>query len=62
MLKTFWKNSFKSIKDNISRFLAMISIVMLSSGVITGLLVTTPNMQMSMTDVFNEYNTFDFNF
>lgn len=59
MKKSFWKNSFKSIRGNISRFIAMLSIILLSSGVITGLLVSAPNMQMSMTEEYNKKNTAD---
>ena len=59
--KAFWKNSFRAIKDNLSRFFSMISIVMLATGVITGLLVTAPNMQNSMTDQFINDNLYDFN-
>ena len=57
--KSFWKNAFKSIKGNISRFVAMLSIILLSSGVITGLLVSAPNMEMSMSEEYNKYNTAD---
>lgn len=57
--KSFWKNAFKSIKGNISRFIAMLSIILLSSGVITGLLVSAPNMEMSMSEEYNKYNTAD---
>ncbi|WP_162140087.1 ABC transporter permease [Haploplasma axanthum] len=59
MKKTFWKNSFKTIKHNISRFLAMFSIILLTSGVITGLLVAAPNLEMSMTEKFNDVNLAD---
>lgn len=60
-MKTFWKYSFRAIKDSLSRFLSMIGIVFLTTAVITGLLVTTPNMQKSMTAEFNNNNLMDFN-
>lgn len=60
-MKTFFKYSFNNIKGNISRIIAMLSIILLSAGVITGLLVSAPNMQMSMSKAYYNYNTADIN-
>ncbi|MDY0277592.1 MAG: FtsX-like permease family protein [Acholeplasma sp.] len=61
MKKTFFKLNIRNIKNNISRFISMISIVLLTTAVITGLLVTAPNMEKSMTSYFIEANTADYN-
>lgn len=60
--KMFLKSSFKSIFRSISRFLAMLSIVFLSTAVITGLLVTGPNIKKTMTEEYINQNTLDINF
>lgn len=57
--KHFWKSAFKAIFKNISRFLAMISITMLSSGIITGLLVTAPNMKKTVSEQYEIQKTPD---
>lgn len=57
--KAFWKNNIKSIKKSFNRFLSMISIIFLSTAVITGLLVTSPNIKSSMSDKYIKQNTYD---
>lgn len=57
--KKFWKNTFRQIRKEYSRFISMIGIVLLGVGVITGLLVTTPNMQTSVDDYYKTNNTAD---
>lgn len=59
--KAFWRNNIRTIKKSINRFLAMLSIVFLSTAIITGLLVTGPNMKKSMTESYLNQNTLDIN-
>lgn len=59
--KAFWKSNFKTIRKSFNRFLSMFSIVFLSTAVITGLLVTGPNIRSTMTEKYNKQNTYDIN-
>lgn len=59
MKRTFLKTVFKDLKRNISRFVAIIAIVGLGVGLLIGLLSSTPDLQYSANEFYNETNIHD---
>ncbi len=61
MKKTFKKYFFSSIKRDIARILAIISIVALGVGFLIGLVSSTPDLHYSVSKFMNQVNYFDLN-
>lgn len=59
MVKAYYKTIFRTIKNNLSRFLSMIAIVALGVGFVTGLSATAPNMKDSINKYYYDNNVSD---
>lgn len=59
MRKGYTKTFFRDIRKSFGRFVAIIGIVALGVGFLTGLLATTPNMQSSVDKYYDDYNAAD---
>lgn len=59
MKKTYFKYLFSSIKHDFSRLLAIFLIVMLGVGFVVGLMSTTPDLQRTVNNYYNEINFTD---
>lgn len=57
--KTYLKIIFKEIKGSFGRFAAIFGIVALGVGFLSGLLVTTPDMHLSVDEYYDENNMAD---
>ncbi|MDD3429172.1 MAG: FtsX-like permease family protein [Oscillospiraceae bacterium] len=58
-MKTFHKNIWREIKQSLSRFLAIFSIVALGVGFLAGLLATTPDMRFSVDAYYDKSRMMD---
>lgn len=56
---TFYKSWSRSIKESIGRYLSIISITMLGSGVLTGLLAVSPDMKITGDSYYDKQNFMD---
>ncbi len=59
MKKTFFKTILRDFKKNITRLIAIVAIVALGVGFLVGLLSSTPDLENSMNNYYNETNTYD---
>lgn len=59
MKKTFIKTILRDFKKNITRLIAIVAIVALGVGFLVGLLSSTPDLEDSMNNYYNETNTHD---
>ena len=59
MKRTYRKNLIRTIRDSLSRFMAVFAIVALGVGFLAGLLATTPDMEFSADKMFDDSNLFD---
>lgn len=59
MKKTFTKYIFSSIKHDLSRLIAIFVIVVLGLGFLVGLKSTSPDLQATMSNYFNDTNFMD---
>lgn len=59
-MSTFFKTCVRGIKGSLSRFLAILSIVALGTGFLSGLLATTPDMKDSSNKYFDDQVLYDF--
>lgn len=59
MNKTFLKTILRDFKKNITRLIAIFAIVALGVGFLVGLLSSTPDLENSMNNYYNETNTHD---
>lgn len=59
MKKTYLKIIFKEVKQSFGRFMAIFSIVTLGVGLLSGLIVTTPDMHYSVDEYYDEHNMAD---
>ncbi len=59
MKKTYWKNIFREIGATKNRFFAIMIIVALGVCMFTGLMVTSPNMMLSVDKYFDQSNLMD---
>lgn len=57
--KTYIKTIIREIRSSIGRFLAIFAIITLGVGFLSGLLVTTPDMELSVDHYFRESNVMD---
>ncbi len=62
MHKTLGKSFLKGIRKNISRLIAIISIVLLGVGFLAGLLSCTPSIERSVDKYYDEYDIADIDF
>ena len=58
-MKSLLKESIVSIKKNIKRFLSILAIVLLGVGFFVGIRVTSPNMQKTVDEYFEDTNFLD---
>ena len=59
MKRTYRKTVVRTIRQSLSRFLAIFAIVALGVGFLAGLLATTPDMRYSADRFFDETDLFD---
>lgn len=59
MKKTYFKVIIREIKDSFGRFAAIFGIVALGVGFLSGLLVTTPDMHLSVDEYYDDNNMAD---
>lgn len=59
-MTTFGKTSIRGIRRSLSRFLAILSIVALGTGFLSGLLATTPDMKEASNAYFDDQKMYDF--
>ena len=59
MKKTYFKVIIREIKDSFGRFAAIFGIVALGVGFLSGLLVTTPDMHLSVDEYYDNNNMAD---
>lgn len=57
--KTYLKIIFKEVKQSFGRFMAIFSIVALGVGLLSGLIVTTPDMHYSVDEYYDKHNMAD---
>lgn len=59
VMKSFYKNIFRTIKQSLGRYLAILGITFLGSMMFSGLLSTSPNMTKTSDSYFSNANLFD---
>lgn len=60
-VKTYIKLILRGIRSSLNRFCAILGIVALGAGFLAGLLATTPDMQHTLNEYFNENSVYDIN-
>lgn len=61
MKKTYVKMLLRSVRESKARFFAILGIVAVGVGFLGGLVVTTPDMQLTADRYYDEYRVFDLN-
>ena len=59
VMKSFYKNIFRTIKQSLGRYLAILGITFLGSMMFSGLLSTSPSMTKTSDSYFSNANLFD---
>jgi len=59
MKKTYLKLLWRGVKSTSARFLSIFAIVAIGVGFLAGLLATTPDMQLTADQYYDDYNLFD---
>ena len=57
--KALWKDSFRTIKDSLLRFIALVGIIALGSGFFVGIRAVEPTMVDSADEYYDAYNLAD---
>ena len=60
MNRTYNKNIFRTIKNSLARYFAIMAIIALGVGFFSGLKVTKPGMIQTGDSYMNEHNLYDF--
>lgn len=59
--KTYIKLILRGIRGSLNRFLSILAIVAIGAGFLAGLLATTPDMQATVDQYWDEKNGYDIN-